>query len=547
MRKGGISVKQKVLNVFKPILFLAIGIFIFICIQYILTQKNVNRTIRILNGFYALEDNTVDVLVLGPSTTTNDLSLMELYEDKGFCAYQLGSAGTPIDTSYFLLKEAFHTQSPKVVLLEVNQIIDESSSNYKHFNYFRRIFMDMLPLDSVKWEMAQAYSELPESHGFLSAIFPIIEYHERWSLLSADDFKYYPVKPYDTAGNELISKIVPSSVKLDSLIAYENDMLKRNTSILTENINGIMTQNEITEPIYAPQILDYPLSYLVKIKELCQENNAQLVLIKMPTMILPKFNSASWNQTKSNLIRQLANNLELDYYDLLFDVNLSDFTTDSYDGGYHLNWLGAKKVTAYLGTVLKEKYSIQSKQNDVYDEMLKTYVKFREIAELETQTDFYSYIENLSQRLDKSTIFICANNEYTLGMTQEDYRFLSDKLGVQMAQTGAFTDSYVAVIDKGELLYEAVSNREIEHDMQINDLNVNLASSGWLAKPNSSVKINGKEYAQCGRGLNIVVYDNESGLVIDSVSFDTYQAAKPASRTSIDTYLRAYESAVCFD
>jgi len=37
-----------------------------------------------------------------------------------------------------------------------------------------------------------------------------------------------------------------------------------------------------------------------------------------------------------------------------------------------------------------------------------------------------------------------------------------------------------------------------------------------------SIRIDGVEYAKNRRGLNIVVYDNRAGEVVDSVAFDTH-------------------------
>ena len=533
--------KQKVLNVFKPILFLGIGILLFIYIQdiFILDDFGGGTPEKAISGFYALEDNSADVLIFGASHPEFGISPMKLYEKTGIVSYDLSSGQQPLEVSYYMLKQALKTQSPKVVLLDPAILFHDGS------NAAWRFVLDKLPLNDVKLEMAADYGTRELGDGYWSALFPILKYHSRWTELTKIDFRPHWKGMYYTAGELLVSQIVqgPEMAFLDSNF---NQILSQNPAFLNEFDGTETTSESFENELFKPVINDDKREYMLKIKQLCDENGAELVLVTIPTAQLP-WASGSWNIVKSAMMKQFAADEGITYIDLIYDYNLNiDYNTDSFDGGMHMNCRGAQKVTNFLGDYLLTKIQ-PTGNNELYDEMLMKYNKAYDVAMLESETDFYSYIENLSQRLDKSTIFICANNEYTLKMTQEDYRFLSDKLGVQMAQTGAFTDSYVAVIDKGELLYEAVSNREIDHDMQIGSMKVNLASSGWLAKPNSSVKINGKEYAQGGRGLNIVVYDSESGLVVDSVSFDTYQATKPASRTSIDTYLRAYEKAVCFD
>jgi len=58
--------------------------------------------------------------------------------------------------------------------------------------------------------------------------------------------------------------------------------------------------------------------------------------------------------------------------------------------------------------------------------------------------------------------------------------------------------------------------------------------------------ISDKENIVRNRGLNIVVMDNETGLVVDSVIFDTHIKDKAATRINPSYYLRAYEGVVCF-
>ena len=121
-------------------------------------------------------------------------------------------------------------------------------------------------------------------------------------------------------------------------------------------------------------------------------------------------------------------------------------------------------------------------------------------------------------------------------------------LGLQLIRQGAFRDAYAAIIDRGGLVYEAVSGRPISHEEEVNGLSVGVSSSGWNTVPSCSITINGINYALSGRGLNIVVYDYESGLVVDSVTFDTCVPSRRSARNreTINDYLRAYEAAVCF-
>ena len=154
----------------------------------------------------------------------------------------------------------------------------------------------------------------------------------------------------------------------------------------------------------------------------------------------------------------------------------------------------------------------------------------------------------LNDYLNIWTIIITSNNGHALNMTANDYALLKEKLGLRILQDNVQSDSYIAVIEQGRLMYETLSNRKVEYNTKIESSSVDLCSSGWFDSPYVSTKINGIEYVQGGRGLNFVIYDYKTGLVIDSVSFDTFQASMPATRNwdVVETYLRAYESKVCF-
>ena len=106
----------------------------------------------------------------------------------------------------------------------------------------------------------------------------------------------------------------------------------------------------------------------------------------------------------------------------------------------------------------------------------------------------------------------------------------------------------MAIIDQGEVLYEAVSGRRIDYETELNGTTIKMSSAGWTASPYCRISINGTDYALGGRGLSIVVYDHESNQVIDSVRFDTCNADLPAYRDNLNSLfsLYAYEAKVCF-
>lgn len=111
----------------------------------------------------------------------------------------------------------------------------------------------------------------------------------------------------------------------------------------------------------------------------------------------------------------------------------------------------------------------------------------------------------------------------TFGLTGEEKKRLH-RLGLQLDFSEKyFRNSYLAVLDGGELKYERASPEKITYTYEYEEgNNAKLLSSGFVTSSLSECVIGGKNYAVNRRGINIVVYDKKSGLLIDSVALDTY-------------------------
>ena len=69
-------------------------------------------------GFYEMEEDTVDVLLLGSSQMGAGLNPQDIYDEAGIRSYNLASNNQPLWVSYYWLREALNYQSPKVVVLD---------------------------------------------------------------------------------------------------------------------------------------------------------------------------------------------------------------------------------------------------------------------------------------------------------------------------------------------------------------------------------------------------------------------------------------------
>jgi len=531
----------------KSTIFLLIGIVMFFSIQEVMTPKwsNQENMDHIIAGLETLDANSIDVLFLGASHVTYGMSPMQLYEDTGICSYSLATSGQRIPGSYYLLKKAFEKQSPSVVMLDVSTFFEVEDEDY---NAAWRYILDNFELDTTKIEMAGDYDEQWYSDGKWAAIFPIIKYHTRWSQLSEDDFSIKEPTDYYSAGQFVYAFVNSTFQTIEGVDAASAAMINQVVGERKSRDSNEISEEEFSSPLYEPTVSENLVEWLVKIDTLCAERGAELVLMKIPVLAYPQFYRGAWTKQKAEIIESIAGECEIPFFDLQYHVNSGiNFQTDTPDSGMHLNFRGSQKVAKTIGMYLLNNYVLNQSGNLRYDESLVKFQKVREIALLQSEMSFASYMERLAQHKEDFTVFLVACEEYTTGMDDASYQLL-ENLGLQMIRDGGYTDAYVAVMDRGEVGYEAVSNRRIDYNLKCGSLSIGLSSSGWHTTPHCSIEINGVEYSGGKRGLNIVVYDHESGGVIDSVTFDTFTESKTATRnwSNVNKYLRDYESAVCF-
>lgn len=540
--------KSKTLSLVKAVGFIFIGVLIFVWVQYVMTPASILKaddSDRRIHGFYEIEDNTIDILFLGTSTVKHGASPMQLYKDAGIISYNRATDAQPIEVSYYLLKDSFVTQHPSVVVCDVSGLFLGRDSVLE---LGWRYVLENYPLNSIKYQMAQTYDEFEAGAGMMSVIFPIIKYHSRWNELTSADFKMPELKQESySCGESLHSSVKGNSdasiPEINSIAEFQQEPTRKN-----EFVDGVYSFDEIDEKLNVPEISQSSIEYLCKMKKLCDENGARLILTKVPTLMFPQNNSSAWTIQKSKMIKQIANEYGLQFLDMVYDYDCEiDWTKDTIDGGAHLNLRGGKKVTAALEDYLLKSFSFTQKSNAQYDEYLALYQKVNDVGMLQSETNLHEYLQKLIDNKDKWIILIAASEDFTDALDENTHIQL-EELGLIMSRDAVFSDSYLALIDRGELKYEAVSGRRLDYETSLSGIDIKMGSAGWKVGSYSNLSINGKDYATKGRGLNFVVYDTESELVIDTVSFDTFLPGMKFSRNQslVNSLLRAYEQKMCF-
>lgn len=253
------------------------------------------------NGIMGEADQTVDVLILGDSESYFAFMPLKLWNDHGITAYGCGTLAQILPYSEEFLHKAFEKQSPKVVILETDNIFTWTS-----------------PDDSILHKTQN--------------VLPIFQYHDRWKNMTKNDFNFeYDSSYIDLTKGYYLAFDVKEPVEYDWYMYPSKEC------------------EEIPVTCY---------EYVKDIAKYCDENGAKLVFVSTPSV-------KCWNMMRHNSVEKLAEELGIDYIDMnLIDEIGIDWTRDTRDAGDHMNYFGATKVTEYLGNYLIETGLFSSHRGD---------------------------------------------------------------------------------------------------------------------------------------------------------------------------------------
>ena len=538
--------------------FLLLGMVLFAVVQEVLTPdwrypKEVEGPEDMIKEFEALKpEDDIQALFVGASTSEFGIDPMRIYEDSGIATFNLSSSGQPIEVSYYLLELAFHKLRPKVVFFESSGLFADAQLSFVDVAY--RYVLDSLPI-CEKVRLASAYarrfSEEKQLAAFIGAYLPIYQYHERWKELTSTDFTREPELNLYRKGFFNYTRVYEIGLSTD-LINEITDANYNNTLWKTEYLNGVPQSYVGEEPgvngrrLYNAEIPANTLEIFLKMKTLCEENGAELVMFKTPQYILPQ-SGGKVSKLDMNAIRAVAEEYGVRFLDFIYELDFGmDLRTDSPDGGGHLNYLGAQKLSAFFSDYLQEEFHCTASYCKDYDEDLQIYDAMSRVEDLSTTMELIPYLEKLSS-WENVTVFMAAVDDMMLNLSPESRQALNAFGLLTDFDTLSYNDSFLAVKGNDVVIYEAASNQRLYYGgVMENGIPYAVTSCGWRLGAEGQIIINGTNCSQGTRGLNIVVYDNTSGLVLDSVAFDTYGFDQRAYRTNYfylggHDYLREYE------
>lgn len=252
-------------------------------------------------------ENSLDVLFMGDSESCDVYSPVQLWGEQGFTSYNTGSRAQRISDTYAILQEELKRQSPKLVVIEVNNVFVKDT----------------------------LYNTTDLTEEFTEQMLAITHYHSFYKLFQIPEIIYGMNTEYAKASTLKGFWYRKNTVAYTGRKDYMNASTKEAT------------------------IADGPKEYLTKMVALAKSKGAQVLLIASPS---PK----NWTEGKSLAISEWAKeNGEtfLDLNELVSEMGI-DWNTDSLDRGDHVNFAGTLKINSYLGPVLKENYQLTDHRDD---------------------------------------------------------------------------------------------------------------------------------------------------------------------------------------
>lgn len=314
-------------NLIKMIAFVMVFVVIVGVLGVAFTPKKSDPGSGITNsnarGFYGEPKNSIDVLILGDSNAYSACSPMYIWNKYGIPTYVAAEGFQNVTGASNLLDEVLTCQKPKLVVFDVNMLWTGKTTLKKVENNLKNM----------------AYKYLP-----------LAQYHNRWKTMDVKDMFNAKEYTYRSASRG---------------------------QYLSMDVKPFTGQSKMAKTDAVEDIPEVSRVLLDKLISKCNENGIKMMFVETPT-------AKSWNYARHNAMVKYAKQKKIDFVDMntLEGKYAIDWSTDTRDGGRHLNCEGAEKVSAYLGKYISEHYSFKDKRD------LEKYVDWN--------NDYLDYIKYMS-------------------------------------------------------------------------------------------------------------------------------------------------------
>lgn len=309
--------------IFKSLAFCLSFAIIFVVVQDIYctsTETSDKKLTREAKTFYKLEENSLEVVFLGPSQVFCGINAQKLTEEFGISSYDFAGRAQILPTSYYYLQEVLKTQKPTVVCVEVSPFF-EPVFNDKIFiwNYLQ------MPFSKEKYNSLLSVLDKSRAKVFEYCCAPLLIFHSMWNQTN-------PIS------------------KAAELLANDSAELSRGYLKVTDAEEQTIAYLQEDEGIVMP-LPESSQNAVLNMKEICESRGTELLFFKTPV--------SAWTRADSKAVKKFMEENGLKYFDMndYIDEIGIDPKTD-FINELHLNASGADKSTEFIAKYLRENYDV---------------------------------------------------------------------------------------------------------------------------------------------------------------------------------------------
>ena len=474
-------------NIIKIVAFFAILAFLFYKFHTTYVFK-LGDGIYSMSNFYNVKENSIDVMFFGSSRVYEGVNTGVLWDEYGMASYDLCASDQPLWNTYYYIKEALKTQTPKLVVVDcfgarqTEDYIESDKIIKSHYGMKLSVDkIDSVKVSSAKGDWADYILEYPT-------------YHNRYN----EDMTFADFLPYNGKANFDVWKGHGINTKTASK--------KRQ-----EGIEKITERENLTPKVE---------KYLRKIIELLKSEDIPLVLIVTPYPVSPGNEEHVRQFRIYNTVADIADEYGVPFinYNLFYDEMGIDFETDFADS-VHLNYKGNPKFTSYMGAWIEENYEIPDRRGDEayddYNRMSKDCRMTIYDQELRDIKEFDQYIDKT--KCDDYLVVVTASGRYK---DTENYPDIKEKLMTIGINLDDVSGDAAWVIDKGRTVFSSNNEKEYCWHTDLSDIDVLMVQNSGLGEDSVPViNYNNSVQQPVSDGITIFIYDRFTEDKVEAAGF----------------------------
>ena len=466
-------------NALRVIAFLLILFIVLSRISSVLCFKY-RDGISQLSTFYQLDDNTVDVLILGSSHAYVNFNNGTLWDEYGMASFNLGGSIQPMWNTYHYLVEAYKTQTPQLIVLDAYAL-----TNSEEYSDDARIIKNTYGLKWSKNKLDAIIASAPKEN-LWNYLLEYRQFHTRYADLNRGDYVL----------NEDI--LIDTSGKTHYREWKGQDLMNTSVPQTMPNVKGVTDKESIPEK---------QERYFRKIIELTKKNDTPLIVVVTPYTLSEKA------QKIYNRAGEISEEYGIPFYNLNLNIEEIgiDFQTD-YSDFEHLNCEGSRKFSLYFGDYLKQNYNLSDRRgNSKYSSWQRNADYTRRYCQ-----GYRLLLDNDIDALERDLI----DDNYILIVAQNGtYEDADGRINRFLQTIGAKGLEDVELITRNnEPLYNSLDGQTFlldDHEFTI--LKTSVSRLNVLG---NVIVVDAIPMQAVNNGWNIVVYDRTLKTVIDCIGID---------------------------